>query len=77
VGDRRFGGARRLLYAHEFAWDRERDPVWPRLQKVFAWYEASDRLDAANGRGNPEPVRLCMARGQAGRSRNLAPRSDL
>jgi hypothetical protein len=52
---------RRLLYAHEFAWDRERDPVWPRLQKVFAWYEASDRLDAANGRGNPESVRLCMA----------------
>jgi dienelactone hydrolase len=43
---------RRLIYAHEFAWDRERDPVWPRLQKVFGWYEASDRLAVATGRGN-------------------------
>src|SRR5713226_944154 len=23
---------RRLVYAHEFSWDRERDPVWQRLQ---------------------------------------------
>jgi len=42
---------RRLIYAHEFAWDRERDPVWPRLQKVFGWYDASDRLAVADGRG--------------------------
>jgi cephalosporin-C deacetylase-like acetyl esterase len=42
---------RRLIYAHEFAWDRERDPVWPRLQKVFAWYDTPDRLAVAFGRG--------------------------
>jgi cephalosporin-C deacetylase-like acetyl esterase len=42
---------RRLIYGHEFAWDRERDPVWPRLQKVFGWYGASDRLAVAFGRG--------------------------
>ena len=42
---------RRLIYAHEFAWDRERDPAWPRLQKVFGWYDAADRLAVVEGRG--------------------------
>jgi dienelactone hydrolase len=42
---------RRLLYCHEFAWDRRRDPVWPRLRKVFALYGAGDRLAAAHGKG--------------------------
>src|SRR5262249_40578178 len=42
---------RRLIYAHEFAWERARDPVWPRLQTVFGWYEAGDRLATAQGRG--------------------------
>ena len=42
---------RRLIYAHEFAWDRERDPVWPRLQKVFGLYDAPDRLAVVEGRG--------------------------
>jgi hypothetical protein len=43
---------RRLIYSHEFAWDQGRDPVWPRLQKVFGWYEASDHLAVATGRGH-------------------------
>jgi len=43
---------RGLIYSHEFAWDRARDPVWPRLEKVFSFYEASDRLAVATGRGN-------------------------
>jgi dienelactone hydrolase len=43
---------RRLIYAHEFAWDRERDPVWPRLQQVFGWYEAADHLFATFGKGS-------------------------
>jgi dienelactone hydrolase len=42
---------RRLVYAHEFAWDREHDPVWARLQRVYALYDASDRLAAAYGHG--------------------------
>jgi cephalosporin-C deacetylase-like acetyl esterase len=42
---------RRLIYAHEFAWDRARDPAWPRLQQVYAWYGASDQLASASGRG--------------------------
>jgi dienelactone hydrolase len=43
---------RPLIYAHEFAWGRERDPVWPRLQQIFGWYEASDHLAATFGKGS-------------------------
>ncbi|HSG69066.1 MAG TPA: acetylxylan esterase [Planctomycetaceae bacterium] len=43
---------RRLIYSFEFDWDRQRDPVWPRLEKVFGFYEARDHLDVATGRGD-------------------------
>ncbi|MBY0522868.1 MAG: acetylxylan esterase [Gemmataceae bacterium] len=43
---------RRLMYAHEFAWDRERDPVWKRLQAIYDFYEVPDRLASANGKGS-------------------------
>jgi len=43
---------RGLIYSHEFAWDRARDPVWPRLQRVFDFYDAGDRLAVAAGRGH-------------------------
>ena len=42
---------RYLIYAHEFSWDKERDPVWKRLQKVFEFYDASDNLAFAHGAG--------------------------
>src|SRR5262249_17301969 len=42
---------RPLVYAHEFAWDREHDPVWARLEKIYAWYDARDRLASVHGRG--------------------------
>jgi pimeloyl-ACP methyl ester carboxylesterase len=42
---------RRLVYAHEFAWDQERDPVWKRLEKVYAWYAVPERLAETHGRG--------------------------
>jgi dienelactone hydrolase len=42
---------RRLVYGHEFAWDRDHDPVWKRLQQVYAWYGEPDRLASAHGRG--------------------------
>lgn len=42
---------RRLIYAHEFEWDQTRDPVWQRLQKIYAWYNASDNLDYTQGFG--------------------------
>ncbi len=43
---------RRLVYAHEFAWDRARDPVWKRLQTIWEFYDAQDRLAAIHGRGS-------------------------
>ena len=42
---------RHLIYAHEFSWDRERDPVWRRLQQVFGFYGAGDRLGFTHGKG--------------------------
>ncbi len=42
---------RRLLYAHEFAWDKERDPVWKRLGRIYEFYQAPDHLASAHGRG--------------------------
>jgi cephalosporin-C deacetylase-like acetyl esterase len=43
---------RGLIYGQEFAWDEERDPVWPRLKQVYAWYDAADHLATAAGRGS-------------------------
>jgi dienelactone hydrolase len=42
---------RKLLYCHEFSWDRENDPVWKRLQKIYEWYGAPNNLAAATGTG--------------------------
>src|SRR5207244_12303362 len=41
---------RSLVYGHEFAWDRARDPVWTRLEKIYPLYDASDRLASVHGR---------------------------
>jgi dienelactone hydrolase len=42
---------RGLDYAHEFAWDRDRDPVWRRLERIYGFYDAPDRLASVHGRG--------------------------
>jgi len=42
---------RYLIYAHEFSWHRERDPVWERLQKIYGFYGAADRLAFVHGWG--------------------------
>ncbi|MCH8043204.1 MAG: acetylxylan esterase, partial [Planctomycetes bacterium] len=42
---------RPLVYGHEFAWDGPRDPVWKRLQKIYGFYDATDRLAVAHGKG--------------------------
>lgn len=42
---------RKLLYAHEFKWDPNIDPAWPRLQKIYGFYDAKDRLSFAHGAG--------------------------
>ncbi len=54
---------RALIYAHEFQWDRERDPVWKRLQRIWSFYGAADRLGFAHGagllRGTPPEATHC------------------
>lgn len=42
---------RRVIYYHEFYWDRRHDPVWKRLQRIFAWEESSDALTGLAGHG--------------------------
>jgi hypothetical protein len=42
---------RRFIHAHEFAWDRERDPVWKRYQKIWDFYGAQDNLAFTHGTG--------------------------
>ena len=42
---------RKLIYAHEFRWDREHDPVWQRLQSIYQLYERPDLLAFTHGRG--------------------------
>jgi dienelactone hydrolase len=43
---------RGLVYAHEFTWDREHDPVWKRLNTIYGFYDARDKLDYTTGRGS-------------------------
>src|SRR5581483_11621628 len=43
---------RPLIYAHEFKWDPKTDPAWPRLQKIYDFYGAGDRLAVAHGAGS-------------------------
>jgi dienelactone hydrolase len=42
---------RKLVYAHEFSWDREHDPVWKRLERIYELYGARDNLAAIHGSG--------------------------
>lgn len=58
------GAPRPLVYAYEFDWPKENDPVWPRLQKVYRLYDAEDHLATAHGRGElkgrpPESTHCC------------------
>lgn len=42
---------RRLIYFHEFYWDRPQDPVWSRLTDVYDLYEKPGNLVGLAGRG--------------------------
>ena len=42
---------RKVIHAHEFSWDRDRDPVWKRYQKVWGFYDAADNLSFTHGTG--------------------------
>jgi dienelactone hydrolase len=43
---------RRLVYAHEFAWDREHDPVWRRLETIYGLYGEPGHLGETHGEGS-------------------------
>ena len=42
---------RGLIYGHEFAWDKEHDPIYRRFETIWDFYEPNKRLAAATGRG--------------------------
>src|SRR5262245_23390486 len=42
---------RKVIHAHEFSWDRERDPVWKRYQKVWGFDYATGNLASTTGTG--------------------------
>lgn len=64
---------RGLVYAHEFRWDREHDPVWARLERLFELLEARDQLDFTHGSGSvsgqPPESTHCTHIGQVHRQR--------
>lgn len=43
---------RRLVYAHEFAWHQELDPVWKRFETIWGWYGVPDHRASQHGRGS-------------------------
>jgi len=43
---------RRLVYAHEFAWDQEHDPVWQRFETIFRLYGEPENLASTHGAGS-------------------------
>jgi len=43
---------RRLVYAHEFAWDRDHDPVWRRLEVIYRYYGEPGNLGETHGEGS-------------------------
>lgn len=43
---------RRLVYAHEFAWDQEHDPVWQRFETIYGFYDNPENLASTHGAGS-------------------------
>ena len=65
---------RQLIYAHEFSWDQEHDPVWKRLSRIYAdFYGQTDSLDYTTGfgvlQGRPPQASHCNNIGAAHRER--------
>ena len=65
---------RYLIYAHEFSWDQEHDPVWKRLRRIYAdFYGQPDSLDYTTGfgvlQGRPPQASHCNNIGATHRER--------
>src|SRR6185437_2935300 len=59
---------RRLIYGHEFSWDREHDPVWGWLQQVYGFYDSGTNLVGVHGFG-----RVTLRPPQASHCNNIGP----
>jgi len=64
---------RQLIFAHEFNWHRERDPVWKRLRGIYGFYNAPASLAFTHGfgelRGRPPQASHCTHIGKPHRMR--------
>jgi len=65
---------RYLVYAHEFSWDQEHDPVWNRLKRIYAaFYGCPESLDYTSGfgilQGQPPQASHCNNIGATHRQR--------
>lgn len=63
-----------LIYAHEFSWDQEHDPVWNRLRRIYAdFYGHPESLDYTSGfgvlQGQPPQASHCNNIGATQRQR--------
>jgi len=65
---------RRLVYAHEFSWDRPKDPVWKRIEAIYGFYGAAENLSSAHGWGG---VQLSSAQASHCNNIGLAHRKQM
>jgi hypothetical protein len=49
---------RKVIHAHEFSWDRLRDPVWKRYERIWGLYDARDNLAFTHGFGTIQNTRV-------------------
>lgn len=59
---------RALIYAHEFRWDQDRDPVWKRLNTVYGFYNAGEKISSVHGYGTVK-----MSSDMASHCNNIGP----
>lgn len=59
---------RRLIYAHEFSWDRDNDPVWKRFGSIYHLYDKADHLTSVHGFG-----RVTLSSKEASHCNNIGP----
>lgn len=59
---------RRLIYAHEFKWDRDHDPVWKRLEAIYGMYDCPDHLSSLKGYGGVQ-----LSSNEASHCNNIGP----
>ena len=61
-----------LIYAHEFSWDAENDPVWRRLRSIYNFFDADERISSCHGSGRvterPPAATHCNQIGEVHRS---------